>query len=294
MRVLELFCGIGGCAAALGSSAEVVGALDVNRLALEVYRHNFDHPVHPVLIEALDEMFLRRFEADLWWLSPPCQPYTRRGLGRDLEDPRARSFRHLLRLLPTVRPTFLALENVLPFRDSEARRRLLAVLEEGGYAVAELILCPSSLGVPNRRPRYFLAASREGRLRAPALGSRSSRRPLRHYLGRDRSELAVDRALLATYNHALDIVDAGDSHALTACFTSGYGRSFVRSGSYVRTAHGVRRFSPDEILRLLGFDERFRWPETLTLRQRWKLAGNSVSLDCVRVVLAMIGLELDR
>ena len=34
---------------------------------------------------------LAAFGADLWWLSPPCQPYSVRGRGRDLDDPRART-----------------------------------------------------------------------------------------------------------------------------------------------------------------------------------------------------------
>lgn len=36
------------------------------------------------------------YAADLWLLSPPCQPYTRQGLKKGSEDARASSFLSLL------------------------------------------------------------------------------------------------------------------------------------------------------------------------------------------------------
>jgi len=89
LRVLELFCGIGGCAAALGIRAAIVAALDVNRQALAVYTHNYPHLALAKDLTTLSAEAFARWAADLWWLSPPCQPYTRRGLQRDIEDPRA-------------------------------------------------------------------------------------------------------------------------------------------------------------------------------------------------------------
>ncbi len=39
-------------------------------------------------------------DIDMILMSPPCQPYVRVGLQRDLEDKRAASFLHLLKVLP--------------------------------------------------------------------------------------------------------------------------------------------------------------------------------------------------
>ena len=71
LRVLELFCGIGGCAAALGERAEIVAAVDINQVALSVYRQNYRHPVQVCEIESLPADLCRAWAADLWWLSPP-------------------------------------------------------------------------------------------------------------------------------------------------------------------------------------------------------------------------------
>lgn len=288
LRALELYCGIGGFAAAMDGRASLVAAVDVNRVALSVYGHNFPHARVASLIESLTAEKLGRWNADLWWLSPPCQPFTRRGLGRDLDDPRAETFLAALDRIGAVRPRYLGFENVPGFEGSRGHQRLLATLEEAGYgSVRECLLCPTQLGVPNRRRRYYLVAAR-GRLEPlPEPGGR--RRTLTGYLDAGpASELAVEPELVERYRGALHVVDPGDPGAVTHCFTSAYGRSPVRSGSYLGVGDGVRRFSPAEILRLLGFPDAFSLPPELPLENAWRLAGNSLSLDAVRWVLACI------
>lgn len=284
LRVLELYCGIGGCAAALGNAASVVAAVDINRLALGVYAHNFPHPAAARTLESLTAAELGEMGAELWWMSPPCQPFTRRGRGRDDEDPRSRSFLHLMEQAAAVRPPYLALENVPTFQGSRTHGRLLATLAGAGYQVGEHILCPSQMGMPNRRRRYYLVASQGDLAPLPRPAPRSV--PLAHCLDPEPApELWVGPELPRRYPHALHIVDAADPEAVTACFTSAYGRSHVRSGSYLRTPRGLRRFSPTEILRLLGFPPTFSLPPDLPLSNGWRLVGNSLSLPPVRAVL---------
>lgn len=303
LRVLELYCGLGGCAAGLepavaAGAAEVVAAVDVNRLALDAYRHNFPHPAVAATVESLDAARLRRWDADLWWLSPPCQPFTRRGLRRDDDDPRAATFLAVIDRVAEVRPRYLALENVPGFRGSRVHGRLLRTLERAGYgAVREGILCPTELGVPNRRRRFYLVAAR-GELRDGGIpgGDADSpapetppATPLADHLDREPSpELAVDPELARRYRGALHVVRADDPAAVTTCFTSAYGRSPVRSGSYLDTGDGLRRFAPAEILRLLGFPRRYALPAGLRLENGWRLAGNSLSVAAVRAVLAAV------
>jgi site-specific DNA-cytosine methylase len=286
--VLELFCGIGGCAAALGPSARVVAAIDVHRGALAVYRYNFSHPTRAANLESVPREIFAGFAADLWWLSPPCQPYTVRGLRRDVDDPRARSLRVITRRIAEVRPRHLALENVPGFAESRMREHLIDALERAGYAFAERILCPTELGWPNRRRRYYLAASLEGL--APWPEPWPERRPLGELLdGTVPAALYPDPADLERYARAIHVADPeADPDAVTRCFTSAYGRSWVRSGSYLATDRGLRRFSPREILRLLGFPESYRLPPDLPLERAWPLVGNSLSIPAVRATLGAI------
>lgn len=294
MRVLELYAGIGGCASALGGSHEVAAAVEQSDVALEVYRRNFSHPTWVRNIVGLTERDLAQFSADLWWLSPPCQSFTIRGERRDTEDSRAKSLLHLLSLLRRVRPRHIALENVPGFEGSRAHGALRAVLAEARYRVRERSLCPTELGVPNRRRRFYVVASRDD-LRAVAQGSRKppAPRPLRAYLEarfeRDPpASLLVDERVLAKYHHAMQILDPEREDACAGCFTSAYGRSPVRSGAYLRTGAGVRFLSPSEILGLLHFPLGFSLPPDLPDLKAWALVGNSLSVVAVREVLRAI------
>ncbi|HXT21923.1 MAG TPA: DNA cytosine methyltransferase, partial [Thermoanaerobaculia bacterium] len=110
----------------------------------------------------------------------------------------------------------------------------------------------------------------------------------------DPAELHVAHGLLDRYAHAADVVDADDPLAVAATFTSAYGRSPVRAGSYLRRSGIVRRFSPAEILRLLGFPPTYRLPPDLPLANAWRLLGNSLSVPAVREVLSALPLSARR
>lgn len=298
LRVLELFAGLGGVAAALGQlvaagRVAITTAVDIHDGALAVYAHNFPHPTRTALIDFLETEWLERQEAHLWWLSPPCQPYTRRGLGRDAADPRARSLLHLLPRIEALRPPWIALENVPGFATSEVHRRLRETLELSGYQVLEQELCNTDFGLPNRRRRFYLLAGLEApstapERPAPVHGAEPSP-PLAGFLDpTPEPGLEVDPEVLRRYRHAVDVVEQDDPAAVTATFTAAYGRSPVRSGSYLATTDGVRHFSPTEILRLLGFPASYRLPPDLPRPHAWRLAGNSLALAPVRAVLARI------
>lgn len=287
LSVLELFCGIGGCAAALGERARIVAAVDQNRVALRAYSMNFPARTYPLAIESVPDTLWREWEADLWWMSPPCQPFTTRGLRRDLADPRTRGLSAVVRRLAVSRPRYVAMENVPGFVGSRTHARLRDALDDAGYTVRETVLCPTSLGLPNRRQRYYLVAARDALAEWPA----PSGSPVALSDLIDQSPapaLWCDPELATRYGGALDVVDAHDATASTACFTAAYGRSPVRSGSYLATPSGLRRFSPAEILRVLDFPASYRLPDDLALRRAWALVGNSVSVRAIRWVLSAI------
>lgn len=303
LTALELFCGIGGFAAAVaGTNVQVAAALDQSQVALGVYRLNFPgHDARQADLERIGAAELAGFDADLWWLSPPCQPYSVRGRRRDLADPRARSLVRILALLPEVPsarlPLHLALENVPGFASSQARELLVALLAQRGYQVRERMLCPTELGVPSRRPRYYLVASRTG-LAPLRPVVHPPLRPLRTFLDPllahdPPAALTVPPGVMSRFGDGFRILDPADADAYTTCFTAGYGKSLMHAGSYLRCGTRVRRFAPEEIARLLHFPPAFRFPERVPLRKRWHLLGNSLSVAAVREVLrALPGIGL--
>ncbi len=295
LTALELFCGIGGFSAAVaGTGIRVVGALDHSREALEVYRLNFPaHEARQKDLERISAEELADFGADLWWMSPPCQPYSVRGNGKDLNDHRAGSLARIMdvfREIPEERlPIHLALENVVGFARSRARELLVGMLGERGYQLRERELCPTELGVPSRRARYYLVASRSGL--APHRPVKPlPRLPLNAFLNPGLEEypkagLRVSQEVLARFGEGFRILEPADPGAYTTCFTAGYGKSLMHAGSYLRCGGAVRRFDPAEIARLLCFPPEFRFPEAHSLRGRWRLLGNSLSVVAVREVL---------
>jgi site-specific DNA-cytosine methylase len=292
MRGLELFCGIGGfAAAAAGTPLRVVAALDQDPVVLEIYRRNFpDHWARRVDLCRITPLELAAYGAEFWWLSPPCQPYTERGKGLDLEDRRADSLQRLLAAMGSMAdnalPRHLALENVAGFEGSRARQRLLQALQGLGYSLQERLLCPTELGVPSRRPRYYLVASRSPLLpwRQPA----SRQRPLADYLREEHDTdagLRLPAETVARFGPGLRLLEGDDPAAYTTCFTAAYGRSLMHAGSYLAVDGGVRRFAPEEMARLLHLPDGYSFPPELGRRRRWHYLGNSLSVAAVREVL---------
>lgn len=163
-RVLELFAGIGGMRVALGLSglhARIVAAYEVSEVCERAYHHNFPpeerREWRRATIERISCEDVDSLEADVWLMSPPCQPFTRSGRKLDVEDTRTKALLHLIELIPrlTHPPQRILLENVIGFERSESRCRLLRALDALGWEVAELDLRPEDFGIPNSRPRYY-------------------------------------------------------------------------------------------------------------------------------------------
>ncbi|MEO0601582.1 MAG: DNA cytosine methyltransferase, partial [Myxococcota bacterium] len=248
-RVLELFAGLGGAAEALRGVAdvEVIAAIDHDEAANRAYTANFPHPAHRLNLASVGDDRLARFEADAWWMSPPCQPFTVRGRRRDVDDPRCAALLRLIGAIPAVRPRRLGLENVPGFAGSLAHTRLVATLRAEGYAFAQVERCPTELGIPGERRRFYLLADRGGDVQIPA--GVVAPRPLTDFLDAEiDTSLYVPPDIVEKYAGGLAIVDPEVAGATAHCFTAAYGRSWVYSGSYLRDGERVRRFSPREVL----------------------------------------------
>lgn len=103
---------------------------------------------------------LEKYNANVWMLSPPCQPHTRQGMKKDCEDNRSDGLMHIIELLKNIsqKPSYLLLENVEGFEKSQSRQYLIEALQERGYSYQEFILSPNQFHIPNQRDRYFLIA----------------------------------------------------------------------------------------------------------------------------------------
>ena len=275
MKVLELFSGLGGWRMALGNRGRVAAAYDVSEAANTTYALNHGEAPKTRELATLPLAELLSHGADTWLLSPPCQPFCRMGNHLGLEDRRCRAFRHLMDLFPEAPPEHLVLENVVGFLGSDAHALLSERIKAHGLRQLDLEACPSRFGLPNQRPRAFTVASRRPMAARPLPDHPPH--SLAEFLDAQEDEgLYLQAEILARHRHGMDFVTPEESRS--TCFIGGYGQRFVGSGSFLKTARGVRRFSPAEVARLLGLPERFHFPSDLSLEARYRLLGNSLSI----------------
>ncbi len=287
LKAIEFFSGIGAFSEAIrGMPVEVVAAFDQNENANVAFAHNFALQPRRKNLENISYEDVP--DSDMWWMSPPCTPYSRRGKGLDVDDPRARALLNLIAILPERCPQYVMIENVREFSSSKSYELLLEKLQSLGYAVESLSLCSTDFNVPMRRPRFFVIASRSKQRVAPIdLQSFSDRRTLSEYLDTSiDSELLLDEEIATRYAPVINVVDADDQSAKLICFTRGYDRCRKASGSLLKLSSGrLRLFAPNEILRLLGFSDNYELPEQLSLPAKLRLVGNSVDVRAIKSLL---------
>eukprot|EP00906_Rhabdomonas_costata_P008338 RCo011884 len=323
MKVLELFSGIGGMRAALCGlhiPLEAVFAVDNNANANDTYSLNYEDVPSCLNIEHLSPEIVDEFGAELWCMSPPCQPFTTLGAQKDDEDPRTVGLFSVLNTLKHLicKPRFIFFENVPGFDGSRTQATLRSTLIAEGYLFVDFLMCPTQIGIPNERKRYYLLAELKDPEHSAASSldeagifssilANSSSLPdnLSLYLDADlgfRQDLAVPRSIFRKHlSYKFDVVQP--SSRRTSCFTKGYFRSHRGTGSFLQvsklaaplsfptgelldaTDADVRFFSPRELLRLHGFPERFRFPPHLTLAQQYALIGNSLNVTVVSALL---------
>ncbi|KAM7347120.1 tRNA (cytosine(38)-C(5))-methyltransferase [Cochliomyia hominivorax] len=163
LRILELFSGIGGMHYAFKYSnlnGQVMAAVDINTVANEVYAFNHkDTCLMNNNIQKLSVKLLEKLKINTILMSPPCQPHTRVGQKRDIEDKRSDALNHICELLPQCKGVeYILMENVKGFEESQARNIYIKALETSNFFYREFILSPTQMGVPNTRHRYYCLA----------------------------------------------------------------------------------------------------------------------------------------
>lgn len=146
-----------------GVKGDVVTAVDINTNANTVYKYNFPNVcLMNRNIQSLSAEEINSLNVDTILMSPPCQPFTRVGLRKDVSDNRSCSLLHVLSLIPQIKQLkYILLENVKGFEKSDMRSRVIQCITDSGFNYKELILSPSQLGIPNTRYRYYLLAKRK-------------------------------------------------------------------------------------------------------------------------------------
>ena len=163
MRVVGLFAGIGGIELGLHRAGHETLLLCENEEgAIEVLRERFDGiEIHH------DVRDLRELPAGIELLAGgfPCQDLSQAGTTAGIRGHRSGLVDEAFRLLHTHDVPWLLLENVpfmLQLHRGHALDHIVSALEQMGYAWAYRVVDSRSMGLPQRRERVYLLASKEG------------------------------------------------------------------------------------------------------------------------------------
>ncbi len=166
---LEFFAGGGMARAGLGNDWACQWANDFDPTKARIYRENWGgNELVEGDVAAVDPTTVP--PADLAWASFPCQDLSlagdKEGIGHSNAKKRTRSgtFWPFMRLMRTVRPTLIVLENVegaLTSNDGQDIRAICSALSGADYRFGPLVI-DAALFVPQSRPRLFVIAVRQG------------------------------------------------------------------------------------------------------------------------------------
>ena len=188
---IDLFSGCGGLTLGLKRAGfRVIGAVEIDPLAIETYRANHKRIVTwpqdictlPV-VQVMRRLKLRPGQLDLLAGCPPCQGFsTMTTLNGRLErdDPRNDLVFEFVRFVRGLRPKAVMMENVPGLAKDKRIRQVVAAMRAMGYHCTRDVLDAANYGVPQRRRRFILVAGRGGEIPfgQPARRKRSVREAL--------------------------------------------------------------------------------------------------------------------
>ena len=170
---IDLFAGIGGFHAAMGAAGgECWFASEIDPLCRNVYADNWGlepaGDIVPLTEERMDVP-----PHDVLAAGFPCQPFSKSGFQRGMEETRGTLFFNILKVLEHHKPPVIVLENVRNLagpRQAETWKTIVRNLRDVGYRVSDLpaVFSPHLLpadrgGRPQVRERVFITGTYVGR-----------------------------------------------------------------------------------------------------------------------------------
>jgi DNA (cytosine-5)-methyltransferase 1 len=168
---VDLFAGIGGFHAALAAmGGKCVYAIEIDAAAAAVYERNWGiNPFGDVTKDSNDDGVAVP-EHDVLCAGFPCQPFSKSGAQRGMDETRGTLYWNILRIIQERRPAVVLLENVRNLAGPRHRHEwqlIIETLRTEGYRVSDTpaVFSPHLLprefgGRPQVRERVFITASR--------------------------------------------------------------------------------------------------------------------------------------
>lgn len=183
MKVVDFFSGCGGASEGLRQAGfEIILGLDFDKDAAASYRANFpdaafiEGDIREVPEFSVAEIVREsnpRNEPVLLAACAPCQPFSAQNKFKSEGDVRRTLLDETHRFIRALAPEYIMIENVPGIQRVDENvegpyKRFTAFLREEGYHYTSFIARAENYGVPQKRKRFVLIASRLGEVDVPA------------------------------------------------------------------------------------------------------------------------------
>ena len=275
-KIIDLFAGIGGFHMAFNRlGARCVFASEWDKHARQTYEHNF-RSIDSELFEngnfagditKVDVNSIPDF--DILTGGFPCQPFSQAGFKKGFQDARGTLFWNIASIIDAKRPAAFFIENVrhlLNHDEGKTFASIKKIIEKDlGYSFHYKIIKASDFGLPQHRPRLYMVGFRDKNI--------SFNFPEPIPLQMEMSDIfgaPVNRRVGFTLRLG----------------GRGSGINDRRNWDSYMVKGKVRRLSPKEGKRMMGFPEDFQFPvsEVQAMRQ----LGNSVAVNAIQATAAEI------
>ncbi|GAB6987020.1 DNA cytosine methyltransferase [Nocardioides pyridinolyticus] len=344
--LVDLFAGCGGLTLGTAQAANEKGiatdvrlAVDLEQSATDVYAENFKKAT--VETASIDDFFNGELGARLTALEkrtrekvgelhllvggPPCQGHSDLNNHTRRDDPKNALYARMARAAEVLRPNFVLIENVPTVRNdiADVVGTTRAQLESKKYVVADATVSLHALGVPQRRKRHIMLASRVkavdpvavlkaiterkpeptrnlrwaiGDLETiadptgydvPPRASAENVRRMQYLLDKQRYDLPnEERPKCHRDNHSYKSMYGRLNWTLPAqTITSGFGS--IGQGRYMHPSR-TRALTPHEAARLQGFPDYFDFSAVTRRADLATMIGNAVPPALAREIVAQL------
>jgi DNA (cytosine-5)-methyltransferase 1 len=171
--ILDIFCGTGGFSHGFEQtgSFQVTSGIDLLPDRIETFAAN--HPAARAICGDIGEVDIDRLcehcpSPEVIIGGPPCQGFSSIRPFRTLteHDPRNNLFEQFALVVDALRPSWFVMENVvglLTTRGGSVLEAVKNVFQGAGYRLSWRVLNGTFYGLPQRRERFVLVGSRDGR-----------------------------------------------------------------------------------------------------------------------------------
>lgn len=189
-EVVDLFCGVGALSHGLKLAGfKIVAGYDTDSKCKYAFEKNNDAKFHARDVASLRAKDIR---AHFSGKAPsvlagcaPCQPFSTYKQRYD-DDPQWELVTTFAKLAAKVKPDFVTMENVpslMRYKRGRVFRDFCEILEEAGYEVHSTVAKCELFGIPQKRRRLVVIASKNAKL-SPLMGNRKQLRTVRDAIGK--------------------------------------------------------------------------------------------------------------